>query len=90
MAAFLIARQPARGARETLFDVQAVDRAKAIISDTSSAQFYQRLLRIPSIQKTKHLPPVLLFHFSMRVKLTTTIQQPFAVQDVEGTIVGLD
>eukprot|EP00959_Pyramimonas_sp_CCMP1952_P375125 7856180-Pyramimonas_sp.AAC.1 len=26
----------------------------------------------------------------MRVRLTTTIQQPFAVQDVEGTVVGFD
>ena len=26
----------------------------------------------------------------MRVRLTTTIQQPFAVQDVEGMVVGFD
>jgi hypothetical protein len=33
---------------------------------------------------------VVLFHYGMRVRLTTTIQQPFAVQDVEGTVVGFD
>jgi len=33
---------------------------------------------------------VVLFHLGMRVRLTTTIKQPFAVQDVEGTVVGFD
>ena len=32
----------------------------------------------------------MLFHYGMRVRLSTTIQQPFAVQDVEGTVVGFD
>ena len=90
MAAFMLARQSAREARQTLFYVQAVDQAKAIIPETNKAQFYDDLLRIPSIQKTKRLPPVVLFHYGMRVRLTTTIQQPFAVQDVEGTVVGFD
>lgn len=90
MATFMLARQSAREARHTLFYVQAVDQAKAIIPETNTAQFYEGLLRIPSIQKTKRLPPVVLFHLGMRVRLTTTIQQPFAVQDVEGTVVGFD
>ena len=33
---------------------------------------------------------MVLFHLGMRVRLTTTIHQPFAVQDVEGTVVGFD
>ena len=70
--------------------MQAVDQAKAIIPETNAASFYNNLLRIPSIQKTKRLPPVVLFHLGMRIRLTTTIQQPFAVQDVEGTVVGFD
>ena len=90
MAAFVLARQSAREARQTLFYAQAVDQAKAIIPETNTAQFYEDLLRIPSIQKTRRLPPVVLFHYGMRVRLTTTIQQPFAVQDVEGTVVGFD
>ena len=90
MTAFMLARQSARETCQTLFYVQAVDQAKAIIPETNSAQFYEGLLRIPSIQKTKPLPPVVLFHLRMRVRLTTTIQQPFAVQDVEGTVVGFD
>ena len=67
-----------------------MDQAKAIIPETNTAQFYEGLLRIPSIQKTKRLPPVMLFHLGLRVRLTTAIQQPFAVQDVEGTVVGFD
>ena len=86
----MLARQSAREARQTLFYVQAVDQAKAIIPETNSAQFYEGLLRIPNIQNTKRLPPVVLFHLGMRVRLTTTIQQPFAVQDVEGTVVGFE
>ena len=90
MAAFMLARQSAREARQTLFYVQAVDQAKAIVPETNTAQYYEDLLRIPSIQKTKRLPPVVLFHLGMRMRFTTTIQQPFAVQDVEGTVVGFD
>ena len=90
MASFMLARQSAREACQTLFYVQAVDQAKAIVPETNTAQFYEDLLRIPSIQKTKRLPPVVLFHYGMRVRLTTTIQQPFGVQDVEGIVVGFD
>jgi len=90
MIAFMLARQSACEAQQTLFYAQAVDQAKAIIPETNTAQFYEDLLRVSSIQKTKRLPPVVLFHFGMRVRLTTTIQQPFAVQDVEGTVVGFD
>ena len=67
MAAFMLARQSAREARRTLFYVQAADQAKAIIPGTISAQFYKGMLRIPSIQKTKRLPPVVLFHLGLRV-----------------------
>ena len=89
MASFMLSRQSARAAGQTLFYVQAVDQAKAIIPETNTARFYEDLLRIPSLQKTKRLPPVVLFHVGMRVRLTTTIQQPFAVQDVEGTVIVL-
>ncbi|CAK0810016.1 unnamed protein product, partial [Prorocentrum cordatum] len=90
MAAFMLAQQSAREAQQTLFYVQAVDQAKATIPETNTAQFYEDLLRIPSIQKTRRLPPVVLFHYDVRVRLTTTIQKPFAAQDVEGTAVGFD
>ena len=44
MAAFILPRQSAREARQTLFYVQAVDQAKAIIPETNAAQFYEGLL----------------------------------------------
>ena len=90
MALYMISCKSAREAQQTLFYVQAVDQAKAIIPETNHACFYEDLLRLPSIQKTKRLPPVVLFHLGMRVRLTTTIQQPFAAQDVEGSVVGFD
>ena len=90
MASYMISRKSAREAQQTLFYVQAVDQAKSIIPETNKPRFYKGVLRLPIIQKTKRLPPVVLFHFGMRVKLTTTIQQPFAVQDVEGIVVGFD
>ena len=90
MASCMLSRQSAREARQTLFYVQAVDKAKAIIPETDTAGFYKDLLRIPSIQKTKRLPPVVVFHLGMGVRLTTTIQQPVAVQYVEDTVVGCD
>ena len=90
MAAAMLAQQSACEAPHTLFYAQVAIQAKAIIPETNSAQFYEGLLRIPNIQNTKRLPPVVLFHLGMRVRLTTTIQQPFAVQDVEGTVVGFE
>ena len=52
----------------------------------------QDMLRVPSLSQTKRLPGVVLFHHGMRMRLTTTIADaaPFAVQDVECTVVGFD
>ena len=36
------------------------------------------------------LPAVVRWHQGMRIKFTTTLQQPFVVQDVECTVVGFD
>ena len=47
-------------------------------------------MQVPSVSHTKKLPGVVLFHQNMRGRFTTLIQQPFAVQDVEFTIVGFD
>ena len=52
--------------------------------------FYTELLRIPSIQTTTRLPATVLFHIGMRMRFATTLHQPFAVQDVDCTVVGFD
>jgi hypothetical protein len=56
----------------------------------SEREFYEELLKIPSLSATKKLPAVALWHHGMRMKFTTTLQQPFAVQDVECTVVGFE
>ena len=90
MAAFLLARVSATKAGRTLYYVQAIDQPLTVIHRAVEQDLYEELLKIPSIQTTKRLPAVVLWHQGMRVRFTTTLQQPFAVQDVEGTIVGFD
>ena len=88
MAAFMLARVSAQKSGQTLFYAQAVDQALTLIQRASQDKFYEDLLKIPSISSTKRLPAVVLWHHGMRMKFSTTLQQPFAVQDVECTVVG--
>jgi len=90
MAAFMLARASAQKSGQTLFYVQAVDQALTLIQRAAAEEFYEELLKIPSISTTKRLPAVVLWHYGMRMKFTTTLQQPFAVQDVECTVVGFE
>ena len=90
MASFMLARESARTARQTLFYVQAIDQPLAVMQHAKQQDFFTELLRIPSIQTTKRLPAAVLFHMGMRMRFTTTLQQPFAVQDVDCTVVGFD
>ena len=79
MAAFMLARTSARKSGQTLFYMQAVDQALTLIGRASEKEFYEELLKIPSLSSTKRLPAVVLWHTGMRMKFTTTLQQPFAV-----------
>jgi hypothetical protein len=90
MAAFMLARVSAQRSGQTLFYAQAVDRALALIQRASQEEFYVELLKIPSLSTTKRLPAAVLWHHGMRMKFSTTLQQPFAVQDVECTVVGFE
>ena len=90
MAAFMLARASAQRAAQTLFYMQAVDQALTLIQRASKEEFYEEILHIPSLSVTKRLPAVVLWHHGMRMKFSTTLQQPFAVQDVEGSVVGFD
>ena len=90
MAAFMLARASARRSGQTLFYAQAVDQPLTVIQRASREDFYAELLKIPSLSATKRLPAVLLWHVGMRMKFTTTLQQPFAVQDVECIVVGFE
>jgi hypothetical protein len=90
MAIFMVARESARQAAQSLFFVQTIDQVLTLLPQASQREFYARILQIPSVQATQRLPPVVLFHLGMRVRFSTTLQQPFAVQDVEGTVVGFE
>ena len=90
MAAFMLARVSAHRCGQTLFYAQAVDQPQTLVDCATKAAFFEELLQIPSLSTTKRLPAVVLWHHGMRVKFTTTLQQPFAVQDVEGTVVGFE
>ena len=90
MAAFMLARVSAQKSGQTLFYAQAVDQALTVIQRSTQEEFYEDLLKIPSLSLTKRLPAVVLWHHGMRMKFSTTLQQPFALQDVECTVVGFE
>ena len=90
MAAFMLARVSAQRSGQTLFYAQAVDQALTLTQRASQEEFYEELLKIPSLSSTKRLPAVVLWQHGMRMKFSTTLQQPFAVQDVECTVVGFE
>ena len=88
MATFVEARESARIAQETLFYIQAVDLPVNLgaASDTDTQKLYHAFLRVSSLTKTKRLPTVSLLHVGMEVRLTTTLEMPYAVQDATATV----
>ena len=88
MAAFVEARESARMAQKLLFYIQAVDVPQNLLaSEISDIQkFYHALLQVSSLTKTKMLPAFCLLHIGMEVRLTTTLDMPYAVQDATGTV----
>ena len=64
MASFMVARQSAREARQTLFYIQAIDQPVSVLQHAHRSDFFEELLRIPSIQTTKRLPGVCLLYTS--------------------------
>ena len=90
MAAFMLARTSAQKSGQTFFYVQAVDQAFTLIQRSTQEEFYEDLLKIPSLSLTKRLPAVGLWHHGMRMEFSTTLHQPFVVHDVECTVVGFE
>ena len=89
-ASFAWARRSAREAKQTLFYAQAVDQPMSSVIPGSRQDFFKDLLRVPSVQQTGRLPGVVFWHYGMSSRFTTTLQPPFAVQDVEGKVVGFE
>ena len=75
-------------AQKLLFYIQAVDVPQNLLaSEISDIQkFYHALLQVSSLTKTKRLPAFCLLHIGMEVRLTTTLDMPYAVQDATGTV----
>ena len=83
MAAFMEARESARKAQKQLVYIQAVDICN---SDTDVQKLYHAFLQVSSLTKTKRLPAFCLLHVGMEVRLTTTLDMPYAVQDATATV----
>ena len=90
MAAFMLARVSVQRSGQTLFYAQAVDQALTLIQHATKEDFYEELLKIPSLSATTKLPAVVIWHYGMRMSFSTAVQQPFAVQDVDCTVVGFE
>ena len=70
--------------------MQAIYQAKTLCPEANTSRVYEDLFRLPSIQKTRRLPRVVLFNLGMRVRLTMAIQQLVVVHNVEGLVIGFD
>ena len=88
MASYVNARDSARLAQKTLVYVQAVDVITnySPSSPAQSRDLFRSLLQVPSLTKTKRLPAFCLLHVGMEMRLTTTLDQPYAVQDATATV----
>ena len=91
MATFVEARESARIAQKTLFYIQAVGLPVNLgaASDTDTQKLYHAFLRVSSLTKTKRLPAFSLLHVGMEVRLTTTLEMPYAVQDATATVLDI-
>ena len=88
MACYSRAMASARQHQQTLFFCQAVDFSEQVRQ--CDTDVYQRMLAVPSVAHTSRLPGVVLLHIGMRVRITTQVLPPWAVQDATGTVVELD
>jgi len=88
MASFVEARESARRAEKTLYYIQAVDLPQNMQASggTDVEKLYHGFLQVSSLTKTKRLPAFCLLHIGMEVRLTTTLDVPYAVQDATGTV----
>ena len=84
MACYSRAMASARQHKQTLFFCQAVDFSEQV--SPRDCAVYQRMLAVPSVAHTGRLPAMVLLHIGMRVRMTTQVLPPWAVQDATGTV----
>ena len=91
MACYSRAVISARQHEQVLFYCQAVDCTSQLIGTRKSDEkIYKQMLALPNIGHTKRLPGWVMLHVGMRVRLTTTVLLPWAVQDSVGTVVEIN
>jgi hypothetical protein len=91
MACYTRATLSARQSQQILFYCQAVDFTAQILGRRQQdLEIYDRMLSVPSVAHTKRLPGWVALHLHMRVRLTTQVLPPWAVQDAAGTIQEID
>ena len=88
MACYSRAMASARQHQKTLFYCKAVDFSEQVRQ--RDVDVYQRILAVPSVAHTGRLPGMVLLHIGMRVRLTTQVLPPWAVQDATGTVMEID
>ena len=81
----------ARRHEQTLFLCQAVDFCEQVAGlRQGELDLYKQMLAVPSVAHTSRLPGMVLLHIGMRVRITTQILPPWAVQDATGTIMEIE
>jgi len=94
IASFMEARMSATRSGKTLFYIQAVDVMQTGLdfgtSQKEKKALHENFLRVPNMSTTKRLPGYCLVHYDMRMRLTTTLEMPYAVQDILCTVKGIE
>ena len=91
MACYSRALASARRHEQTLFLCQAVDFCEQVAGlRQGGLDLYKQMLAVPSVAHTSRLPGMVLLHIGMRVRITTQILPPWAVQDATGTIMEIE
>ena len=87
MACYSRALASARRHEQTLFLCQSVDFCEQVGSLCQGGlDLYKQMLAVPNVAPTSRLPGMALLHIGMRVRITTQILPPWAVQDAAATI----
>ena len=96
LANFTRAKMSAKTAKQTLFYCPAVDVPVKYIpardehGNEDPTGYFWKMLQEPSLGNTGRLPGIACFHTGMRIRLTASVLQPWAVQDSAGSIVEFD
>ena len=91
MACYTRAKASARQHQQTLFFCQAVDYSEQVgHRHQRDVELYKQMLAVPSVAQTSRLPGMVLLHIGMRVRITTQVLPPWAVQDATGTVMEIN